>query len=1036
MFQEQKTEELTDIKALKEIQLGLTKIILLEKKNKQTIRSLKNSHYKYASIEEFNERTSLPVEYPKICKKDTSTQTSSQQNEDYLFLNSTKVVHDCINEFFKQMVRRTNMEPVQNQEREVINLQHNKMLTEMSTPNNKKRAEFLQESIPKDAMNLLNFDSSPAYKKKMIIPVSDPNVNIQNNDEGVFEVNKKSKQNMEDEMVSTISVRPADIISNRLDNVSSKAIAEWHIPEVHCQSNVSSYDHNPVLPSYRMPMASGFMNKGSIKNNQTVPEIPSMPSRLTLHQENPSNIINEQPNPFPNIARSTNSLLPTYSSLPPAPSNHHPELNLTHGSPTTLLNRQQILKSSSMNDSFPGCRNDEVLVQKTSVKYYPPKHKNNSNPGSFNQVQGMNSVGYQKDNNRPIQQSYPMEPKQYYSTPYYSQTNDSFSFYDNNINSAPRIMATQHEGPNIAGPNSLMTKNVGPQHLLPFNLSSEFGDEPTSLVDLTRKRGRGSRNTSTVQRTSTKQSSNIPGNASVNINPSFDNSAMQSWPSIPTQCNNSFRTIDSNYTPNSNSQFIISKLRSLAPTPNIENDPKDTATRLPPYCTIRRKNNGFNPTLPIEDSGPKCVPVNIADNCIPNPNPPIALQVSNSEPFPSAINNSFNLSVTNPPSSLTNVSVCEPVTSASTSVSRTQVNDSDILSKNSYRTSFDLYQNVLNIALRKAIFLLTRKNDLGFLEYNFKKMPIPPQAFIEALTDIEKLGGNKNAIDIIDDILSLLSQTNENFVNEKNMFPPQLLKVNNNDINQVKLDINFEVDKKNRHELTLRNDHLAFVNQYKIRGWYSNGNEVSPHDFLVKSYIQTRCYCLQCCTNKIVLEVNHTILVSFKHYRVFNRSKADEISEPLKIAEAAKRSLEKSTEERDSPLPLKKRITLTPPNEAKTIKDSEVSYPSTPMISIAELELSENISTNVVENKTDSVASIQNSKTIVEAQSSEISKNISTKNNESKIISDNDNLLLIRTSQNLSSLPLIQSSVVTKPIKLLVKDANRKPLRRPRKNEK
>ncbi|CAH1390412.1 unnamed protein product [Nezara viridula] len=1047
-----KNEEMADIKAFKEIQFGLQEIILSEKKSKQIIKTLKNSHYKYAPFEELSEMDPLSYEYTKISKKDVSTQTLAEQDEEFSFSHS-KVIHECINELFKRIVEHTNVEQIQNQDSEERNLQHGKILAELSItdmPNNIRNANFLQESIPKEVTDLLNFDSSPTDKKKTIMPIIDSHGNIKKNDVAVLKDIRKNKKHMENEMVSTISVRPAATISNNLDNVSTKAMADWHTPEVHCQSNVSSY--NPLLPSYRMPMASGLINKGPTEINQHVPELPSMTSALTSQQEIPTGLNNEQLNPYANLVRATDSLISPNSSLSLAPTPPHSELNLTNGSPTTLLNRRAVLKSSFISDSFPGCREDEILVKDTSIKYYPPLSKNNSNPTSFNQVQGMTSAGGMRDCNHPIQQPHPMTFNQYSCRPHYPPVNNPFRFYDDDTiaNSSTRIMGRQREC--SVDPHSLMRNTVQLQHPLPFNLPSGNNDEPMSYTNQAKRKGRGNGNTSSTQRTNRKQPPGVPANIVLNTNLSYDNPALQRWHNIPTQqYSNSFRTLDSSCIPNSSSQSIS---RSLAPSPIFRNDSQPPSSKLPSYDTIRKKNNGLDTALPITESPSISLPINTIGNYFPDPNVPIAVPIASSQSFSPIINNSLNLPAINIPSSLTatNVSVSGPVISASTSFSvptSPETNSEIMKSNNFYRrypndfrfTKFQLFQNSLNFAFRKAIILLTCKNDLGFLEYNFKKMPIPLQAFEDGLYFFEKSKSN------IDNIVTLLSQTNGNFMNERNMFPPQLLKVNNIDIYKGK--VNMGQEQRKLHEITLHNDYSSFVYQDKIRNLYSRFSSLSHNDFMVKSDQKIRCNCLQCLVNTIVLVVNRTILDHFRHYQKYIASKdpkENEKNQASKMAETSKRSLEMSIEEEESPLPLKKRLTSTSPNEVRSVKDIEVSYPSTPMISIAELELLKNMPTNI-ENITESVSGIPNSRIpnyIAEPQLSEINKNISTnkpvpevttchvlENNESRIISTNNNNL-----SHVSSSPVVECTVAEQPRKSQEKNVSKKSLRRTRQYEK
>nr|XP_014274019.1 uncharacterized protein LOC106679400 isoform X2 [Halyomorpha halys] len=980
-MQEQITEEKADVKALEEIQSGLQKIIILENKNKQFIKSLKNKHYKYAPFEELSERVPFSFECLRLSKKDASNQTIPEQNEE--FPRSHSKMYECMDELVKHLDEIRNMKPVQNQE----------------------------------------IDFTPADKEKTITSVSDPNANIQNNDGAAVEViridkKKRSKENMEDDKVSAISVRPTASISNRVENVSSKDIAEWHIPMGHCQSKVNPC--NPFVSTYRLQMASGLTNEGSAGINQTDPELPSMTPTLSSGEETLSSINDEQHNPYADLVRSTNCLLEANSSLPPPLSNRHSEPSVTNSSPSTLFNRQAILRSSYVNDTIPDCREDNLFVRDTTIKYYPPMSKNNSN-----QVHNMNSKEYLKHRNFPMQQPYPMIINQYNSRPHYSQANNSFSFYDDDTiaKSGPRVMRAQSGCPNIGDCNSLMPNSVRSKHPLPFYLSSGNIAEPTPRANQTR-RGRGCRNTSLAQHSYRKQSPDTPANIPINTNSISNYQTVQNWPNVS----------------NLSSQVVSGP---PVPIPNIvQNDPNLTNIRLPPYSSIRRKNNGFDQALSITDSSSSNLPANTTPNCFPSTNTPIAV-VTSSQNFSPVSNNSFSSPVINSSLLSTNILHYGPVTSASTSCSvlRTSETNSEDMGWNNYTTNekdpifmpLESYYLYIFSALDKPIDMLTHQNDIGFSEYNFEKMPIPLEPFKDTLASVEKANYTTGTIDRI---VALLSQTNKNFVNKKNMVPPQLLKVNNTDINMGKFNISQE--KRKKHEVTLYNDYLAFVYQEKVRNFCLEPNDLS-NDLMTKTYPITRCYCLQCSINRMVLDINYVILRSFRLYQICHSSvhhKENEKNRPSKVAVISKRSLDKSIEERDSPLPLKKRVTSTPPNESRSINDSEVSYPSTPMISIAELELLKDIPTNMIEHKTDSAnvsisgtsSTIPNS--ITENEPSETSKNIFTNNPVPEVatyrILESSESKIILTSKNYNSLPRKPS----------IKSSSKKSAGRPRKNVK
>uniref|UniRef100_A0A1B6CUX7 Uncharacterized protein n=2 Tax=Clastoptera arizonana TaxID=38151 RepID=A0A1B6CUX7_9HEMI len=140
-------------------------------------------------------------------------------------------------------------------------------------------------------------------------------------------------------------------------------------------------------------------------------------------------------------------------------------------------------------------------------------------------------------------------------------------------------------------------------------------------------------------------------------------------------------------------------------------------------------------------------------------------------------------------------------------------------------------------------------------------------------------------------------------------------------------------EKSNLHLRTVDNDYAMCNKQHEFKDYYLSPSDVPlsipvpyppqipPDNF--RSLV--RCPCPLCCKNRCILLNNFNILTQYKNAKV-------------KLQLDLKPNLDDKEHyvEQDCSLPLKKRKTLTHPK----LEEVEIpSYPSTPMISIAELEL-------------------------------------------------------------------------------------------------
>lgn len=167
----------------------------------------------------------------------------------------------------------------------------------------------------------------------------------------------------------------------------------------------------------------------------------------------------------------------------------------------------------------------------------------------------------------------------------------------------------------------------------------------------------------------------------------------------------------------------------------------------------------------------------------------------------------------------------------------------------------------------------------------------------------------------------------------------QSCSVNSIELQQVSTDCSFPNDlvfNKDRFDLhvkTVRVDYNLCSSQREFKEFYLSQEvpQAIPAPYPLENRADkspVRCVCEQCSDNHNILLSNYNILTNFRNAKV----------KPFNVCSNETQTYDKvQTCETDCNLPLKKRKTLTSPNNSEETKLT--SYPNTPMISIAQLEL-------------------------------------------------------------------------------------------------